>query len=53
VPISLIHPAARLGSANVAAFISAARAHFRENPVMAFTDTVFASSGHQELPSRG
>jgi len=35
VPINLIHPAARLGSANVAAFIAAARAHFRANPVMA------------------
>lgn len=33
VPINLIHPVARMGSANVAAFIAAARAHFRANPV--------------------
>jgi len=35
VPINLIYPAVRLGSANLAAFIEAARAHFRANPVMA------------------
>jgi DNA-binding transcriptional LysR family regulator len=33
VPINIIHPAVRLGSANVAAFVAAARAHFRANPV--------------------
>jgi len=33
VPISLVHPARRLGSANLTAFLNAARAHFRERPV--------------------
>jgi DNA-binding transcriptional LysR family regulator len=36
VPISLVYPARRLGSPNVAAFVNAARAHFRERPVAAF-----------------
>ncbi len=32
-PIHLVYPARRQGSANVAAFLAAARAHFRTNPV--------------------
>ena len=32
-PIHLVYPARRQGSANVAAFLAAARAHFRANPV--------------------
>jgi DNA-binding transcriptional LysR family regulator len=35
VPVSLVHPARRLGSANLSAFLRAARAHFRERPITA------------------
>jgi DNA-binding transcriptional LysR family regulator len=35
IPIHVLHPAHRLGSANVAAFMAAARAHFRALPPMA------------------
>jgi len=35
LPVTLVHPARRLGSANVAAFIAAARAHLRALPVIA------------------
>jgi DNA-binding transcriptional LysR family regulator len=33
IPVSLVHPARRLGSANLTAFMDAARAHFRARPV--------------------
>lgn len=33
-PVQIVHPARRLGSANVAAFIRAARAHFATLPVL-------------------
>jgi DNA-binding transcriptional LysR family regulator len=32
-PVSAVHPARRIGSANVAAFTKAAREHFRRNPL--------------------
>jgi DNA-binding transcriptional LysR family regulator len=35
MPISIVHPARRLGSANVAAFVKAARSHFRTLPMIA------------------
>jgi DNA-binding transcriptional LysR family regulator len=35
LPIHVVHPALRLGSANVAAFVAAARAHFRRLAVIA------------------
>jgi DNA-binding transcriptional LysR family regulator len=35
VPVSLVHPARRLGSGNLTAFMNAARAHFRARPVEA------------------
>jgi DNA-binding transcriptional LysR family regulator len=33
LPVSAVHPARRIGSANVAAFIEAAREHFKANPL--------------------
>lgn len=33
IPVSLVHPARRLGSANLTAFMDAARGYFRERPV--------------------
>ena len=33
-PVSAVYPARRIGSANVAAFVKAARDHFRANPVV-------------------
>jgi DNA-binding transcriptional LysR family regulator len=35
MPVSVVHASRRLGSANVAAFITAARAHFRTLPMIA------------------
>ncbi len=35
MPVHVVHPALRLGSANVAAFVAAARAHFRRLAVIA------------------
>jgi DNA-binding transcriptional LysR family regulator len=32
MPVSMVHPARRQGSANIAAFIAAARVHFRDFP---------------------
>jgi DNA-binding transcriptional LysR family regulator len=34
VPVSIVHPARRFPSANVAAFVAAARSHFRRHPVV-------------------
>ena len=34
LPVSAVHPPRRIGSANVAAFIKAARDHFRTNPLV-------------------
>jgi DNA-binding transcriptional LysR family regulator len=34
VPVSALHPASRLVSANIAAFIAAARAYFRATPIL-------------------
>jgi DNA-binding transcriptional LysR family regulator len=31
-PIHVVYPSRRLGSANIAAFVAAARAHFRAGP---------------------
>lgn len=33
IPISLVHPARRLGSANLTAFLNVARVYFRERPI--------------------
>jgi DNA-binding transcriptional LysR family regulator len=34
IPVSLVYPAKRLASANIAAFVATARAHFAANPVI-------------------
>ncbi len=40
VPINIVYPARRIGAANLAAFVAAARDHFRRRPITPLTERV-------------
>jgi DNA-binding transcriptional LysR family regulator len=43
-PVSVVYPARRIGSVNVAAFVKAARDHFRANPIAPLEEWAAASA---------
>jgi DNA-binding transcriptional LysR family regulator len=49
IPVNIIYPSRRLGSANVAAFVKAARAHFATLPMIAMPGHGHAAHGAAEV----